>query len=181
MSLIYNLDEIFRYYKAYKDGRIYDLDNGKFVKTHTDKKGYLRFYCKVLKTDLQVHRFIMYFFNPVENMENLQVNHIDGDKKNNNLDNLEWCTPSENLKHAFRTGLKTQVGEKNSFSKLTEKDVIIIISRLLDGDKVSDIARDMNLCHQTISNIKMHKSWTYLTNNIMFPNIKKSKRAKFND
>ena len=181
MIFVYNLKEIFEHYKACEDGRIYDLDKNSFVKMHVDRKGYLRFYCKIGQTDFQVHRFILYFFNPVENMENLQVNHIDGDKRNNNINNLEWCTPSENLKHAFRMGLKTQTGDNNSFSKLTENDAYIIIDRLLNGDKVSDIAKDMDLCHQTISNIKMHKSWTHLTKDIIFPNIRKCKRTKFND
>lgn len=47
----------------------------------------------------------MYNFNPVPNFEELEVNHIDGNPKNNKLSNLEWCTGPENLDHARRTGL----------------------------------------------------------------------------
>ena len=61
----------------------------------------------------------MMAFCPVENMEKLEVNHIDGNKRNNNLDNLEWCTSSENQKHAYKMGLnKLRYGENNNFSKL---------------------------------------------------------------
>jgi len=48
----------------------------------------------------------MLTFNPVDNSEQLEVNHKDGNKLNNRLDNLEWCTSSENKIHALTTGLK---------------------------------------------------------------------------
>ena len=47
----------------------------------------------------QVHRAVLMTFSPIEDMENLQVNHKDGNKSNNCLDNLEWCTCKENIHH----------------------------------------------------------------------------------
>lgn len=43
-----------------------------------------------------VHRLVMMVFKPIDNMEDMEVNHIDCDRTNNNLDNLEWTTPKEN-------------------------------------------------------------------------------------
>lgn len=51
-----------------------------------------------------VHRLVLSAFMPIEN--NMMVNHIDGNKENNSLENLEWCTCSENMKHAYRLGLE---------------------------------------------------------------------------
>ena len=173
--MLYNIDNILEHYIVYANGEIYDIDKNKYVSTHVTKRGYLAFYCKEIKSDILVHRFVMYYFQPIDNMENLQVNHKDGNKQNNNINNLEWCTCSENLLHAFLNNLKTQVGENNSLAKLKEKDVVEIIGLLVNGVKVTEIANIYNVKHQTISNIKLHKSWTHLTDGINFPNIKKTK------
>lgn len=53
-----------------------------------------------------VHRLVMKAFKPCAEMDDLQVNHIDGNKLNNRLDNLEWCTALENMRHSFATGLQ---------------------------------------------------------------------------
>lgn len=71
-----------------------------------DKDGYL--YCRLCKDSkpraYKVHRLVAQAFIP--NAQNKpQVNHLDGDKTNNHVENLEWCTISENQIHAFRTGL----------------------------------------------------------------------------
>ena len=83
----------------------------------------------IVKT-YSVHRLVMTTFNPVENMEHLEVNHLDCDKTNNRIDNLEWVTPKENreyrdkLKHTPKaktievTMLGT--GEKLYFNSITE-------------------------------------------------------------
>lgn len=106
-------------YEASNKGRIKRLDmyrdwNGykMFIKggicsTSITKQGYLVVGMAINKNPRvkQVHRLIALTFLP--NPKNLpQVNHIDGNKQNNNVENLEWCTSSHNIKHAYSTGLR---------------------------------------------------------------------------
>ena len=77
-----------------------------YLKPATDGCGYLR--CTLSKnnklTTFKVHRLVASAF--IDNPNNLpQVNHKDGDKQNNNVDNLEWCNNSQNQLHAYANGL----------------------------------------------------------------------------
>ena len=75
----------------------------KLLAQFPDKKGYLQVDLK--KKYIKVHRIVAETFIP--NPENKpQINHIDGNKSNNSVENLEWCTQSENQKHAYKNGLK---------------------------------------------------------------------------
>lgn len=68
-------------------------------------KGYLRLaLCESYRKDYMVHRLVLITFKP--NIQNLpQINHIDGNKLNNHVDNLEWCSSSHNVQHSFDLGL----------------------------------------------------------------------------
>ena len=93
------------------------------LKQRTDKDGYLRVRLTVergRRISKMVHRLvaIAFILNP-ENKET--VNHLDGNKLNNHVSNLEWSTRSENNKHAYSTGLKDNRGEKSGVSKRTNK------------------------------------------------------------
>ena len=73
-------------------------------------------------TQMYVHRMLAIHLIP--NPENKPcVNHIDGNRMNNSLDNLEWVTYAENNEHAVRTGLVTNVGENHTKAKLTDQEV----------------------------------------------------------
>ncbi|MFM7309657.1 MAG: HNH endonuclease, partial [Flavobacteriales bacterium] len=86
------------------------------------KNGYLKtniFYNGKRYSQL-IHRIVLREFTYACS---LQVNHKDGNKKNNHLENLEYVTQSENIKHAFRLGIQCHTGEKNPAHKLTEDDI----------------------------------------------------------
>lgn len=82
-----------------------------------------------------VHRLVAEAFIP--NTDNKPyVNHIDGDKSNNVVTNLEWVTPSENSKHSYATKLREPIrGERNSQSKLTDEEVDWIRKNVIKKDK----------------------------------------------
>ena len=77
-------------------------------------------------TSFKIHRLVATEFIP--NPENkLYVNHLDGNKHNNCVNNLEWVTASENIRHALKNGLTTRsCGEKHYFSKFTNEDIKFI-------------------------------------------------------
>ena len=102
-------------YTLTKDGRLLTPD-GKEKKAHEDKDGYLQFSVKFDNRTFKVklHRLIAFAF--ITNLENKRiVNHIDGNKQNNSIENLEWCTSSENSRHAIYV-LKT-VNQKGRYKK----------------------------------------------------------------
>ena len=89
----------------------------------------------------------------------IEVNHKDGNKFNNNIDNLEWVTRAENNIHAFREGLKAGVrGEKNVGHKLTENQVLEI--RKLRGIKTQrEIEVIYGVSHSHVSKIQRNENW----------------------
>lgn len=110
----------------------------------------------------RIHRLVASYFIP--NPNNLpQVNHIDGNRLNNNVSNLEWCDASHNLKHANRIGLHNpKRGSSNGKSKLDENSVLIIKERLSRGERYNHIAKDFSVSPTTIYSIWKKKSWTWL-------------------
>lgn len=156
-------------YEVSKDGYIYSVKYNKErkLKPNIGKDGYIRvkLYNKNVNKTYLLHRLIAQMFIP--NPQNKkEVNHIDGDKLNNNVLNLEWCTPSENVVHSYKMGLQSKkglYGEKNPISKLKSDDVINIFrseeNHYLLGEKY-------NVSFATIYDIKMGRTWKQLTSKI---------------
>lgn len=85
-------------------GNIYN-QNGSLKKYSCNKSGYpiVTFCVSNHKTSCSVHQIVAKQFIPNDDLKKYQVNHIDGDKQNNKIENLEWVTPSENMRHAVKT------------------------------------------------------------------------------
>lgn len=116
--------EIFLPVPGYPNYQISNLGqvmvNGEIKKLGWSKSGYLvTKFCNLFGSKtMKIHRIVAKVFLGDYSFYNLEVNHIDGDKKNCSADNLEWVTRRENIDHAVRLGLmkknyKTTAHEKS--------------------------------------------------------------------
>ncbi len=115
------------------------------------------------KNHKYIHRLVAESF--LENPTNYtEVNHIDGNKENNSIQNLEWCNRSENALHAYSKGLNhSQKGEKNTQSKLTEENVRFIRDEYSKGHYTQKVLSGMfGICEQYVSNIIHHVKWKHV-------------------
>lgn len=143
-------------------GNLKSLKYGKEkpIKLQKDSKGYLK--ANLLSNGktirCRIHRLVAMAFIPnFENKE--QVNHINGIKDDNRLENLEWCTAKENTKHAFKNNLTNRKGVKNSHCKLKETDVIFIRQLPLPYSKLAEM---FNVNRPAIHKIKTGITWKHI-------------------
>lgn len=156
--------ENYGYLKVYSDGSIIGKGGG-YLKQNINRDGY--YYIKIcIKTlnnikkfkEFRVHRLVAICFidNPYDKC---CVNHIDGNKLNNNVNNLEWVTPKENVHHAINMNLFNPVGENNKNAKLTYDQVENIRKEYSNGSVINHIAKRYNVTWNTIHNIISNKNW----------------------
>lgn len=138
----------------------------------TNKQGYKEIFLYTEnygRKSFKIHRLVMETFKPIKNSSELQVNHIDGNKSNNDINNLEWCTRSENILHAFKTGLEQKPkGEKNGSHKLTDLEVQDICERLSRKETLQSIADIYHVSKATIGHIKQRRNWTHISKDYLF-------------
>lgn len=166
------------YYGVSKDGfiarlphqKIHNINKTSFqtklkiLKTSTNNsKGYERITIKYLdetKITESVHRLVAKVYIPNPNNYS-QVNHVDGNKTNNNHNNLEWVSNEQNAEHAAKYIRKKFTESKRKNHKLRDEDVIQI-AELLKTKTSASIARQFNVSPTTITELKSGRSWRHL-------------------
>lgn len=107
-----------------------------------------------------IHRLVAETF--LDNKQ-IQVNHIDGNKLNNKLDNLEWCTRSENMIHAHKNNLvNVAIGERNGSAKTSTASVYAIREKIANGEIPSKVGIEFGLAKLTIRDMCNGKTWTHI-------------------
>lgn len=158
---------IFDNYVIREDGKIFKNDRklstndngrGYLVVSLTDKYG--NRFCK------SVHRLLAEAFIP--NPKGLSdVDHIDGDRRNNSLSNLRWVSHGENIKHSYDSGRRSALGSNNARCKTEEKIVIEICEYLSAGLTAAEV-RDKGYSYELVRAIKSKKNWKHISNNYSF-------------
>lgn len=130
------------------------LSNTGYLVTSLPNKGRRTYY--------SVHRAVWETFHG-DIPKGLVINHIDGDKQNNHLDNLECVTAKENTRHAYDTGLAAGLaGENNSMAKLSANEFLMICEALMEGATNNEIAELFGLNPKYVSLIRHKKRWVSL-------------------
>lgn len=123
-----------------------------------------------------VHRLVMLAFSPIDDPDKMHVNHIDLNKMNCLLENLEWCSNQENMDHFYRSDkaadhriksvLNPEIlkrGEDHYRSKLTEKDVIEMRKLYADGLRnMSELGRRFGVAGKTARSAIVGETWKHL-------------------
>lgn len=147
--------------KHYKGG--FSRRKERILKTSEDRYGYLKVVLQRDKKRLHttVHRVVAKAF--LKNPNNLpQVNHEDGNKKNNRVDNLTWCNTSYNIRHAIDNGLidhEKVSGENCYITNLTNELVLEIRDKMKNGIKNKEIEKEYKLSRSAVSRIRNRKSF----------------------
>lgn len=107
-----------------------------------------------------VHKLVMAAF--VGEAGTRDVNHIDGDKTNNRLANLEYCDRLHNVRHAIRTGLQNNAGEGNGMHKYTAGQIVAAHRMVSSGATQRSAAAATGVSEGMVQQVATGKRWKHL-------------------
>ncbi len=112
-------------------------------------------------TQKTVHRLVAKSFLPAV-PDDMQINHIDGDKQNNRISNLEVCTAAYNCQHRSSV-LGLNRGSKNKGARLTEETAMLAVELIKSGVTQHEVARIIGVSRSTVSHVYYGITWKHVT------------------
>ncbi|CAI8775653.1 HNH endonuclease [Pseudomonas donghuensis] len=136
---------------------------GLILKPRFTSDGYIKYALQQNRVRQQTlcHRLVYEsFVRPLEAWE--EIDHLNGNKQDNRLDNLEPVTKLENMRRSFRAGRNVARGSKVRTSKLTEQVVSEIRRRHAQGAKQAQLCKEFDLAKDHVSKIILRKTWRHV-------------------
>lgn len=161
------MKEIFNRYYVTECGNVFNK-HGKLLTPSDNGRGYLvlGLFCEGKRKTIGVHKLVALAYVP--NPNNLpEVNHIDGNKLNNTVNNLEWTTRGANIQHAYALGLRSATGLHNARCLADEKTVREICELLSKGISCAKI-RDLGYKYSLVRKIKSKENWKHISSEYNF-------------
>lgn len=128
----------------------------KICRNNVNGYGYVSLFKDGKKKSYRVHCLVMQVFNPVVKKfgydKNYTINHKDGNKLNNGLDNLEWCTQSENQLHAYKTGLNPINPNKKKVIRLDDNKIYSSLTECASDNGARSVGYITRVCKGERSN-----------------------------
>lgn len=144
------------------------LRRGALLKAHVNETGYrrVRLRRENIGRNFLVHQLVAKAFLGKSPTTGAPVNHIDFDRSNNRIDNLEWTTPRANMAHSRDAARFCPVANPNCRGKLTPEQVVSIRERVANGEARKSVAAAFSIDPSSVSRLVKRKRWVNLTNTI---------------
>ena len=161
------MKQIYDGYYITQDGKIFNKFK-KQLSPYDNGKGYLVVNIQIngVRKCKAIHRIVAEAYIPNPNSLP-EVNHLDGNRQNNSVANLEWITHGNNIKHSYNLQNRTALGESNANCNTTVDIVVEICQLLEEGLKPSKI-RDLGYDYSLIRSIKARRNWKHISYNYNF-------------
>jgi len=170
-------------YEASNTGLIRNAKTLQILKFQNDIHGYYILTCRPEpkhQVNVRVHRAVAEAFLG-KCPDGLVVNHKDGNKKNNNIENLEYITSSENNQHAYDIGLKVanmdqviKKGDEHYNSQITEQQAIEILKfHYRTGFGCRKVAKFFGVSRGVTGNLLANRSWKHIRRDLIKIEVEK--------